>query len=212
MPRVKKSSGIFGQTVRIGALPAGIPISGIAGDQQAALFGQAGFFPGSIKNTYGTGCFILLNSGKKLPVSKYGLITTLGCGKDGEPVYVLEGAVFIAGAAIQWLRDGLKILNRAVESEKMALSVKDNGGVYFIPAFVGLGAPYWDPDARGAVFGITRGTTANHLVRAALEAMCYQTKDVLAAMEKDTGLRIKDLKVDGGASANNFYASFRPIF
>ncbi|MDO8748537.1 MAG: glycerol kinase GlpK [Candidatus Omnitrophota bacterium] len=209
LPRVKSSSGIFAETVKIGILPSGIPISGIAGDQQAALFGQAGFSPGSIKNTYGTGCFILLNSGKKRPVSKYGLITTLGCGRQGEPVYVLEGAVFIAGAAIQWLRDGLSLLKSAFESEKMARAVKDNAGVYFVPAFVGLGAPYWNPDVRGAVFGITRGTTANHLVRAALEAMCYQTKDVLAAMEKDTGLKIKDLKVDGGASANNFLCQFQ---
>ena len=227
LPQVKNSSGIFGQSAKIDRLSAGIPISGIAGDQQAALFGQAGFLPGSIKNTYGTGCFILLNTGKKIalgdfrsaphtflsakkrPVSKYGLITTLGCGKSGEPVYVLEGAVFIAGAAIQWLRDGLKILNQAADSERMALSVKDNGGVYFVPAFVGLGAPYWDPDARGAILGITRGTTANHLVRAAIEAMCYQTKDVLAAMEKDTGLKIRDLRIDGGAAANNFLCQFQ---
>ncbi len=209
LPRVRKSSGIFGQTVRNGVLPAGIPISGISGDQQAALFGQAGFLPGSIKNTYGTGCFVLLNAGRKRPVSKYGLITTLGCGRQGEPVYVLEGAVFIAGAAIQWLRDGLGLLKSAFESEKMARALKDNSGVYFVPAFVGLGAPYWNPDVRGAVFGITRGTTANHLVRAALEAICYQTKDVLAAMEKDTGLKIKDLKVDGGASANNFLCQFQ---
>jgi len=142
-------------------------------------------------------------------VSRYGLITTLGCGKVGEPVYLLEGAVFIAGAAIQWLRDGLKILDRAADSEKMSWSLKDNAGVYFVPAFVGLGAPYWDPGARGAIFGITRGTTREHLARAALEAMCYQTKDVLAAMEKDTGLKIKDLKVDGGAVANNFLCQFQ---
>ena len=209
LPPVKSSSGAFGKTAKIGALPAGIPITGIAGDQQAALFGQSGFLPGSIKNTYGTGCFILLNAGKKRPVSRYGLITTLGCGKVGEPVYLLEGAVFIAGAAIQWLRDGLKILDRAADSEKMSWSLKDNAGVYFVPAFVGLGAPYWDPGARGAIFGITRGTTREHLARAALEAMCYQTKDVLAAMEKDTGLKIKDLKVDGGAVANNFLCQFQ---
>ncbi len=209
LPEVKSSSGVFGETVKTGALPAGIPISGIAGDQQAALFGQAGFLPGSIKNTYGTGCFILFNTGKKCVSSKYGLITTLGCGKTGEPVYLLEGAVFIAGAAIQWLRDGLKILERAADSEKMSRSLKDNAGVYFVPAFVGLGAPYWDPDARGAIFGITRGTTKNHLARAALEAMCYQTKDVLAAMEKEAGLKIKYLKVDGGAVVNNFLCQFQ---
>lgn len=209
LPEVKRSSGIFGRTVRIGKLAAGIPVSGIAGDQQAALFGQACFEPGTIKNTYGTGCFVLLNTGRKRPVSKYGLITTLGCGAKGEPVYVLEGAVFIAGAAIHWLRDGLKLLTCGCESEKMAASVKDNQGVYFVPALTGLGAPYWDQDAAGAIFGITRGTNGNHIVRAALEAMCYQTKDVLDAMEKDSGLKIKDLKVDGGASANNFLCQFQ---
>ncbi|HAH19508.1 MAG: glycerol kinase [Omnitrophica WOR_2 bacterium GWF2_43_52] len=209
LPRVRNSSGAFGETIKIGDLAAGIPITGIAGDQQAALFGQTCFEPGTIKNTYGTGCFILLNTGKKRVSSKYGLITTLGCGIKGAPIYVLEGAVFIAGAAIQWLRDGLKLLAKASESEKMAIAAKDNAGVYFVPAFVGLGAPYWDPDARGAIFGITRGTTKNHLARAALEAMCYQAKDVLAAMEKDTGLKIKDLKVDGGASANNFLCQFQ---
>ncbi len=209
LPEVKKSSGTFGKTIKIGNLAAGIPISGIAGDQQAALFGQACFEPGTMKNTYGTGSFILLNAGKKRPVSKYGLITTLGCGSAGEPVYVLEGAIFIAGAAIQWLRDGLKLLTSAAESEKMASSVKDNAGVYFVPAFVGLGAPYWDQNARGSIFGITRGTNSNHLVRAALEAICYQTKDVLSAMQKNSCLKIKNLKVDGGAAANDFLCQFQ---
>lgn len=209
LPQVKKSSSIFGKTVKTGNLTAGIPISGIAGDQQAALFGQACFEPGTIKNTYGTGSFILLNAGKKRPVSKYGLITTLGCGSLGEPVYALEGAVFIAGAAIQWLRDGLKLLNSANQSEEMALALKSNEGVYFVPAFVGLGAPYWDQNARGSIYGITRGTNSKHLVRAALEAICYQTKDVLSAMQKDSGLKIKDLKVDGGAAANNFLCQFQ---
>ena len=209
LPEVKKSSGIFGRTIKTGRLPAGIPISGIAGDQQAALFGHACFGHGTIKNTYGTGCFILLNTGRKKVVSKYGLITTLGCGTMGEPVYVLEGAVFIAGAAIHWIRDGLKLLSCTSESEKMADSVKDNAGVYFVPALVGLGAPYWDQNARGAIFGITRGTSGNHIVRAALEAMCYQTKDVLLAMQKDSGLKIKDLKIDGGASMNNFLCQFQ---
>ena len=209
LPQVKNSSGLFGETVRMGGLPSGIPICGIAGDQQAALFGQAGFAPGSIKNTYGTGCFMLLNTGRKRAISKYGLITTLGCGADGNPVYLLEGAVFIAGAAIQWLCDGLKLLSAASESEKMARSVKDNAGIYFVPAFVGLGAPYWDQNARGAIFGITRGVKANHLVRAALEAMCYQSKDVLAAMQKDSGLKLKSLKVDGGAVRNNFLCQFQ---
>jgi glycerol kinase len=209
LPEVKRSSGLFGRTIKIGRLSAGIPICGIAGDQQAALFGQACFDPGTIKNTYGTGCFILLNTGKKKPVSKYGLITTLACGPRGEPVYALEGAVFIAGAALQWLRDGLKIISTAAASEKMALALKDNAGVYFVPALVGLGAPYWDPAARGAIFGITRGTNANHLVRAALEAMCYETKDVFLAMQRDTGFKVKSLKVDGGAAANNFLCQFQ---
>lgn len=209
LPRVLKSSGIFGVTVKTGNLPAGIPVSGIAGDQQAALFGQACFAPGTIKNTYGTGCFILLNAGARRPVSRHGLITTLGCGKSGKPVYVLEGAVFIAGAAIQWLRDGLGILGSASQSEKLAASLKNNEGVYFVPALAGLGAPYWDQGARGSIFGITRGTSRKHFVRAAIEAMCYQTRDVLEAMRKDSGLRIKDLKIDGGAVANNFLCQFQ---
>jgi glycerol kinase len=209
LPKVKKSSGIFGSTVKIEKLGAGIPISGIAGDQQAALFGQACFEPGTMKNTYGTGCFMLLNTGRKKVVSRHGLITTIGCGVFGEPVYALEGAIFIAGAAIHWIRDGLKLLTCGCESEKMATSVRDNAGVYFVPALTGLGAPYWDQAARGAIFGITRGTNANHIVRAALEAMCYQTKDVLEAMQKDSGLKIKDLKIDGGASANNFLCQFQ---
>ena len=162
-----------------------------------------------MKNTYGTGCFALFNTGKKRLVSKYGLITTLACGPSGEPVYALEGAIFIAGSAIQWLRDGLKILAKASDSEKMATSVKNNAGVYFVPALVGLGAPYWDQDARGSIYGITRGTSYNHIVRAAIEAMCYQTRDVLEAMQKDSGLKIRDLKIDGGAVANNFLCQFQ---
>lgn len=209
LPRVKKSSGSFGKTVRLGNLSADIPITGIAGDQQAALFGQACFEPGTMKNTYGTGCFVLLNTGKKRPVSKYGLMTTLCCGRHGEPVYALEGAIFIAGAAIQWLRDGLGILPSAALSLNMARSVEDNAGVYFVPALVGLGAPYWDSGARGAILGITRGVNKSHIVRAGLEAMCYQTKDVLEAMQKDSGLEIKSLKVDGGAAVNNFLCQFQ---
>jgi glycerol kinase len=209
LPEVKSSSGIFGHTVRIGALPPGIPISGIAGDQQAALFGQTCFEPGTMKNTYGTGSFILLNMGKKRPLSKHGLITTLGCGARGEPVYVLEGAIFVTGAAIQWLRDGLKLFSDVSDSERLAGEVTDNGGVYFVPALVGLGAPYWDPAARGAIFGITRGVSKGHIARAALEAMCYQTRDVLEAMRKVSGTRIKNLKVDGGAAANNFLCQFQ---
>jgi glycerol kinase len=209
LPKVQGSSSLFGKTQKIGKLPAGIPIYGIAGDQQAALFGQTGFEAGSIKNTYGTGCFILLNAGKKRPKSKHGLIVTLACDKEGKPVYALEGAVFIAGAAIQWLRNGLKILTCAGDSEKMAASLKSNDGVYFVPAFVGLGAPYWDAEARGTIVGLTRGTKREHLVRAALEAMCYSTKDVLLAMQNDTKLKIEVLRVDGGAAANNFLCQFQ---
>lgn len=209
LPEVKRSSGVFGYTAGTGALPEGIPISGIAGDQQAALFGQTCFEPGSMKNTYGTGCFVLLNAGRKRPVSKHGLITTLGCGAQGEPIYALEGAVFVAGAAIQWLRDGLKILKHAAQSEILAKSVLDNSGVYFVPALVGLGAPYWDQNARGAIYGITRGTRSSHIVRAAIEAMCYQTKDVIDAMEKDSRLKIRSLKVDGGAAANDLLCQFQ---
>ena len=209
LPEVKKSSSLFGETVKVGKLPAGIPISGIAGDQQAALFGQTCFEPGTIKNTYGTGCFVLMNTGKKKPSSKHGLIVTLGCNAKGDPVYVLEGAIFIAGAAIQWLRDKLKLLKSAFHSDKMARGLDGNDGVYFVPALVGMGAPYWDPDARGMISGLTRGTTPSHIVRAALEAMCYQTKDVMEAMRKDSGLKIKDLKVDGGAVANNFLCQFQ---
>ncbi len=209
LPEVKKSSGFFGKTIKINKLPAGIPICGIAGDQQAALFGQACFEPGTMKNTYGTGAFMLLNTGKKLIISQAGLITTLGCGAQGQPVYVLEGAIFIAGAAIQWLRDKLKLLKKSSDSGRMAKTVKDNAGVYFVPAFVGLGAPYWDQNCRGAIFGLTRGTSADHIVRAGLEAICFQTRDVVEAMQKDSRLSIKDLRVDGGASANDFLCQFQ---
>ncbi|MFA5038624.1 MAG: glycerol kinase GlpK [Candidatus Omnitrophota bacterium] len=209
LPLVKRSSGEFGFTARIGRLAAGIPICGVAGDQQAALFGQTCFEPGTIKNTYGTGSFILLNTGKKRTISRHGLVTTLACGADGKPVYALEGSVFVAGAAIQWLRDGLKILPTAAHSENLAACLKDNAGVYFVPALTGLGAPYWDAGARGAIYGITRGTKAVHLARAALEAICYQTKDVLSAMQKDSGLKLKGLRVDGGAAANNFLCQFQ---
>jgi len=209
LPEVKDSSGIFGKTARIGKLPAGIPVAGIAGDQQAALFGQACFEPGSVKNTYGTGCFVLLNTGKKRRNSKHGLITTLGCDARGKPAYVLEGAIFIAGAAIQWLRDQLKILKSSSDSEAMAKAVPDNAGVYFVPAFVGLGAPYWDQGARGTIVGLTRGANRGHLVRAALESMGYSTRDVMETMKKDSGLKVRELKVDGGAVANNFLCQFQ---
>ncbi len=209
LPVVKPSSGVFGVTVQNGKLPAGIPIAGIAGDQQAALFGQCCVEPGTLKNTYGTGAFMLLNTGKKRITSKYGLITTIGCDAKGEPAYVLEGSVFIAGAAIQWLRDQLQVINKASDSQTICGSLTDNDGVYFVPAFVGLGAPYWVQEARGIISGITRGTTRAHLVRAAVEAMCYQTKDVLVAMQKDSGLKIKDLKVDGGAVRDSFLCQFQ---
>ncbi|MDD4941368.1 MAG: glycerol kinase GlpK [Candidatus Omnitrophica bacterium] len=210
LPEVRQSSGIFGYTDEsTTALPAGTPVAGIAGDQQAALFGQGCFSAGTIKNTYGTGAFMLLNTGARRIMSKYGLITTLACGRDGGPVYALEGSIFIAGAAVQWLRDGLKVIRRAPDSENIARSVADTGGVYFVPALVGMGAPYWDPDCRGTITGITRGTAAAHIVRAGLEAVCFQTKDVLEAMRRDSGLLIRQLKVDGGAAKNDFLLQFQ---
>ncbi len=209
LPEVKPSSGIFGRTVRLGRLPAGLPIAGIAGDQQAALFGQACFKPGTLKNTYGTGCFVLLNTGRRPVRSQHGLITTLGCDGRGRPCYVLEGAIFIAGAAIQWLRDELKILNQAADSAALAESLPSNQGVYLVPAFVGLGTPYWDSSARGLITGITRGTGRAHLARAALEAMAYSTQDVLRTMQKESRLRLSALKIDGGAVANDFLCQFQ---
>ncbi len=209
LPEVRPSSGDFGRTVRIGELPAGIPITGLAGDQQAALFGQAGFGAGAIKNTYGTGCFILLNTGRRRVESRHGLITTLACGPGGRTVYALEGSVFVAGAAVQWLRDQLGLLKTSAESEILAETVEDNAGVYFVPAFVGLGAPYWDAEARGTIVGLTRGANRNHLVRAALEAMAYSTRDVLDTMTRDSGLKIRELRVDGGGTANNFLCRFQ---
>ena len=209
LPEVRPSSGEFGRTVRLGRLPAGVPVMGVAGDQQAALFGQAGFRPGAIKNTYGTGAFILLNTGRRLVESKHGLVTTVACGPGGRAVYALEGSVFIAGAAIQWLRDELGLIATAADSEAAAAAVGDTAGVYFVPAFVGLGAPYWDSEARGAIVGLTRGATRNHLVRAALEAMAYSTRDVLETMRRDSGLKVRELRVDGGASVNDFLCRFQ---
>ncbi len=209
LPEVRPSAGDFGKTVKVGLLPAGIPIAGIAGDQQAALFGQAGFEPGAVKNTYGTGCFIILNTGRTRVDSRQGLITTVACGPDGKPAYALEGSIFVAGAAIQWLRDGLGLLTASAESKALAEAVDDNAGVYFVPAFVGLGAPYWDPEARGVITGLTRGVTRNHLIRAALEAMSYSTKDVLDIMKAESGLTHAELRVDGGASANDFLCQFQ---
>ena len=209
LPRVLPSSGEFGRTVRLGRLPAGIPVMGIAGDQQAALFGQAGFRSGAIKNTYGTGSFILLNTGREIVESRHGLITTVACGPDGRAAYALEGSVFVAGAAIQWLRDQLGLVATAAESAAAAAAVPDNAGVYFVPAFVGLGAPYWDPEARGTIVGLTRGAGRNHIIRAAVEAMAYSIRDVLETMRKESGLRIRELRVDGGASANDILCRFQ---
>jgi glycerol kinase len=204
LPEVRPSSGEFGRTRGVSGLPDGVPIAGIAGDQQAALFGQGCVTPGTSKNTYGTGCFLLTHTGTKPVLSRAGLLTTVACGARGEAAYALEGSVFIAGAAIQWLRDGLGLLKRATESEGLARSVEDAGGVVLVPAFVGLGAPYWRPDARGALFGLTRGTTRAHVVRAALESLAFQTRDLVEAMARDAGRRVTRLRVDGGAAANDF--------
>ena len=209
LPEVKPPSGHFGTTVRIGALPAGIPMTGIAGDQQASMVGHGCLSPGTAKNTYGTGCFLLLNTGSRFVQSRHGLITTLVYGRDARAAYALEGSVFIAGAAIQWLRDGLQLIRTAQETEAIARRVKDTGGVYVVPAFVGLGAPYWDMNARGAVVGLTRGSTRDVLVRATLESLAYQTRDVVESMERDSGMRLRELRVDGGAAQNNWLMQFQ---
>jgi glycerol kinase len=208
-PEVRPSAGVFTETVDLGWLPAGIPVAGCAGDQQAALFGQACFEPGMAKNTYGTGCFVLLNTGPTPVRSTQGLLTTVAWQMDGATTYALEGSVFIAGAALQWLRDGLGLIGTAAESRKLAESVSDTGGVYFVPAFVGLGAPYWDMYARGTIVGLTRGTTRAHLVRAALEAIAYQSGDVLETMVRESGVSLKSLRVDGGAAVNDFLCQFQ---
>ncbi|MCQ2428296.1 MAG: glycerol kinase GlpK [Clostridia bacterium] len=202
LPEARPSSGDFGITAS-SLFGAPIPVAGVAGDQQAALFGQCCFKEGNVKNTYGTGGFLLMNTGNKPVFSENGLVTTVAWGLNGEVNYALEGSVFICGAAVQWLRDGMGLVKSAAETEDIARSVKDSGGVYFVPAFVGLGAPYWNPHARGAVFGITRGTTRAHIIRAVLESMAYQTADVIGVMQKDSGIYIPALNVDGGASANN---------
>jgi len=209
LPAVVDSSGVCAETSDVGWLPAGVPIAGLAGDQQAALFGQACYEPGSAKNTYGTGCFALLNTGAEPVVSGHGLLTTVAWRIGGRATYALEGSVFIAGAAVQWLRDGLGIVARAAETQALAESIEDTGGVYFVPAFVGLGAPYWDPYARGTLVGLTRGTTRAHLVRATLEAIAYQSRDVLEAMAADAKVTLRTLKVDGGAVANDFLCQFQ---
>jgi glycerol kinase len=210
LPDVKPSSTVYENTDPAVFFGQSVPIAGIAGDQQAALFGQACFTEGLAKNTYGTGSFVLMNTGHRAVRSKAGLLTTIAWGIANEPVvYALEGAVFITGAAVQWLRDGLGIINTAAETEALAQSLESNDGVYFVPALAGLGAPHWDAYARGAIVGITRGTTSAHLARAALESMCYQTRDVVAAMEHDAGTRLQELRVDGGAVGNRFLMQFQ---
>jgi glycerol kinase len=209
MPEVLPSCGPFGVTNGNGPLPAGIPIAGVAGDQQASMVGHGCLSPGTAKNTYGTGCFLLLNTGSRLVESRHGLITTLAYGGGQPPVYALEGSVFIAGAAIQWLRDELGLIRTASETAAIARRVKDTGGVYVVPAFVGLGAPYWDMGARGAIVGLTRGSSREVLVRATLESLAYQTRDVVESMERDSRMRLRELRVDGGAARNDWLMQFQ---
>ena len=209
LPEVVPSSAIYGRTKDC-MIGEGIPICGAAGDQQSALFGQCCFSEGEVKNTYGTGCFLLMNTGDQAVASENGLLTTIAVGlAPGKVQYALEGSVFIAGAAIQWLRDEQRMIKNASDTEEYCLRTPDTGGVYVVPAFTGLGAPYWNPEARGTIVGLTRGSAKEHLIRATVESLAYQTADVLTAMEKDSGLKIKHLKVDGGASANNFLMQFQ---
>lgn len=208
LPEVKESSGLFGMVDRT-VLGAEIPITGVAGDQQAALFGQCCFESGEAKNTYGTGCFLLMNTGEQAVLSRNGLLTTIAVGMNGKVEYALEGSVFVAGAAIQWLRDELELIRNAAETERLAEEVEDTNGMYMVPAFTGLGAPYWDSYARGTIVGLTRGVKRAHFIRATLESLAYQTYDVLKAMESDAGVELKALKVDGGASANRFILQFQ---
>ncbi len=207
LPEVLPSASVFGKTT----LPKleGIPIAGVVGDQQSALFGQLCWQKGMVKNTYGTGCFLMLNTGSERVESQSGLLTTLACSQGEEPQYALEGSIFVAGAAVQWLRDGLRIIESAENTENMAKSVNDTDGVIVVPAFTGLGAPYWKPEAKGAIFGLTRGTTREHIVRATLESIAYQSADVVKVMMDDAGIPIKRLRVDGGAAANNFLMQFQ---
>jgi glycerol kinase len=208
LPEVRPSSGVFGTIEGIAAL-RGVPVAGIAGDQQAALFGQGCFRPGMAKNTYGTGCFMLMNTGTRPVVSRNRLLSTIAWRVDGRTEYALEGSVFVGGAVVQWLRDGLGLIARSSDVEQLAARVPDNGGVTIVPAFAGLGAPHWDPGARGAIVGVTRGTTAAHLARAALESIAFQTADLIGAMEADSGRRIRELRVDGGASVNDALMQFQ---
>lgn len=209
LPKVVSNSEIYGLTKTYHFFGSKVPIAGIAGDQQAALFGQMAFEPGMVKNTYGTGSFIVMNTGNKPQLSKNNLLTTIGYGINGEINYALEGSVFVAGSSIQWLRDGLKLIEKASQSEAAALASKNEDEVYVVPAFVGLGAPYWDQDARGAVFGLTRGTTEKDFIKATLQGIAYQVRDILGAMEEDTGIDIPVLKVDGGAANNDYLMQFQ---
>jgi len=210
LPKVQHSGSIFGYTIKgATALPEGIPISSVLGDQQAALYGQGCFEPGTVKNTYGTGCFMMLNTGKNLVYSKQGLLSTVAADDQGRPVYALEGAVFIAGAVVQWLRDELQLIQKSSDTEKAIHGLTDTNGVYFVPAFTGLGAPYWDSEARGLICGLTRGANRKHMIRAALESIAYQTKDVFDIMKKDSGRNIRELRVDGGACENDFLMQFQ---
>jgi glycerol kinase len=209
LPEVRPSSDVYGTTASFHFFGQEIPVAGAAGDQQAALFGQACFDEGMAKNTYGTGCFMLMNTGEKAVKSEHGLLTTIAWGIDGKVEYALEGSIFVSGSAIQWLRDGLRMLKNASDSEQYAERVASTDGVYVVPAFVGLGTPYWESDVRGAVFGLTRGTEKEHFIRAVLESLAYQTKDVLEAMEADSGISLKTLRVDGGAVMNAFLMQFQ---
>ncbi|MEK4700292.1 glycerol kinase GlpK [Solibacillus sp. FSL R7-0668] len=209
LPEVRPSSEIYGELAGKHLFGHQVPIAGIAGDQQAALFGQGCYEKGMVKNTYGTGCFMLMNTGEEAVKSEHGLLTTIAWGYDGKVTYALEGSIFVAGSAIQWLRDGLRMFRKASDSEAYATSVADSDGVFVVPAFVGLGTPYWDSEVRGAVFGLTRGTAKEHFIRATLESLAYQTRDVLAAMESDSNLDLKTLRVDGGAVMNDFLMQFQ---
>lgn len=209
LPEVKNSSEVYGHTNLGGVGGVRVPISGMAGDQQCALFGQTCFEKGSAKNTYGTGCFLLMNTGEDMVLSKNGLVTTIAVGINDKIEYALEGSVFVGGAVIQWVRDELQFIHDAADSEYFAKKVEDNGGVYVVPAFVGLGAPYWDMYARGAIFGLTRGANRNHIIRAALESIAYQTNDLLTAMAEDAGCKLASLRVDGGASRNDLLMQFQ---
>lgn len=209
LPEVRSSSEVYGTTIPYHFFGEEVPIAGVAGDQQAALFGQTCFEPGMVKSTYGTGCFMLMNTGEKPVASQHGLITSIAWGINGKVEYALEGSIFVAGSAIQWLRDGLRMFRDAKDSEAYASRVASTEGVYVVPAFVGLGSPYWDSEVRGAVFGLTRGTSKEHFIRATIESLAYQTKDILGAMESDSGFEVKKMRVDGGAVSNEFLMKFQ---